>query len=160
MALEFGVHSGKSINFFSSGCRNLQFYGLDSFEGLQEDWAGSNLAAGAFDLNGELPKVKANVTLVKGWFEETLPNLMKDTIGSREVPFVHVDSDTYEAAATVFEHIGSHLRPGTLVLFDELLGYPNWRNGEYKAFNEAVETFGFTFQYLAFAKKQALVEIL
>lgn len=55
--IEFGVHQGYSIKYFSSKLTQTEckFFGLDSFEGLPEAWAG--LARGAFNTNGDLPTV-------------------------------------------------------------------------------------------------------
>ena len=72
--IEFGVASGLSIRYFSESLSNLNFYGFDSFIGLKEDWAGHSVTKGAFSQNGVLPKVNSNVKLIKGWFNETLPN--------------------------------------------------------------------------------------
>ena len=47
--LEFGVFSGSSINFFSKKI-NKKIYGFDSFEGLKEDWSGTTVIKGTFDL--------------------------------------------------------------------------------------------------------------
>jgi hypothetical protein len=49
--------------------------------------------------------------------------------------------------------------PGTLLLFDEYIGYPGWEHGEYKAFKEFVEKEGRSYEYLAFSHLQALVRI-
>ena len=45
------------------------------------------------------------------------------------------------------------------MLFDKLLAYPNWRNGEYKALIESAETLQFDYKFIAFGKHNALVEI-
>ena len=39
--------------------------------------------------------------------------------------------------------------PGTVIVFDEYFMQPNWHTGEYKAFVEAAEDHGWTFEYLA-----------
>mgnify|MGYP000079224382 CR=1 FL=1 len=75
--LEFGVWQGGSINFFSSKFPNSQFYGFDSFEGLPENWR-PGFEKGTFSLNGMLPKVNANVKLIPGWFNESLPYFLEN----------------------------------------------------------------------------------
>ena len=70
--LEFGVASGKTINYISKFTNN-KVYGFDSFEGLPENWR-DGFGKGAFSRNGNLPEVNANVELIKGWFDNTLPN--------------------------------------------------------------------------------------
>ena len=46
---EFGVFKGESANFFSRFVNKL--YVFDSFQGLEEDWAGTAGEKGAFNLN-------------------------------------------------------------------------------------------------------------
>ena len=49
-----------------------------------------------------------------------------------------------------------------MILFDEYLGHAHWREDEFKAFQEAVETYGWRYEYLAFSifTKQVVVRIL
>ena len=155
--LEFGVWVGSSINHFSSALPDKTFYGFDSFEGLKEDWTGFSLAKGHFSLGGKLPKVQPNVKLVKGWFDDTLPNFLKEKTG--EVAFIHIDCDTYESTKFVLNELRPRIVPGTYILFDEYTGYPNWELGEYKAFQEFVTDFGLKYKYIAFSFKQVLLMI-
>lgn len=159
VCMEFGVAGGTSINWISNLLPNYLFIGFDSFVGLKEDWVGHHATKGAFSQNGVLPKVNENVVLVKGWFDETLPKYI-DENGIVNLRFIHIDGDTYEAAVAVFSELGDYLKPGIFVLFDELLGYPNWQNGEYKALHEAKSKYGFNFRYRAFSGEQALIEII
>ena len=159
VCMEFGVAGGTSINWISNLLPNYKFVGFDSFVGLKEDWTGHHATKGAYSQNGVLPKVNKNVVLVKGWFDETLPKYINEN-GIENLRFVHIDGDTYEAAVAVFNELGNYLKPGMFVLFDELLGYPNWQNGEYKALYEAQSKYGFNFQYRAFSSEQALIEII
>ena len=76
--LEFGVFKGNSINYFSNALPKYMFYGFDSFEGLAEDWKGHYLTKGDFNVDGKVPIVNPNVTLIKGWFNETLPKFILD----------------------------------------------------------------------------------
>ena len=46
LCLEFGVHTGKSINFLSKEKPKQIWYGFDSFVGFQEDWKGGFFAKG------------------------------------------------------------------------------------------------------------------
>ena len=45
--VEFGVWRGRSISFFASLSKEM-IYGFDSFEGLREDWKGSENPKGTF----------------------------------------------------------------------------------------------------------------
>ena len=161
--VEFGVFQGNSINHIGSviagrGGLSSRVYGFDSFEGLQEDWSGHTCTKGHFSVGGMLPTVRDNVTLIKGWFDQTLPGFLREHPG--EIAFMHVDSDTYEAARIVFNLCGDRLVAGTVVLFDEYFGYRGWREGEYKAWQEFVQAAGIQYEYLAFSGEQAALKIL
>jgi|KBSSwiStaDraftv2_1062776.scaffolds.fasta_scaffold21085_5 Macrocin-O-methyltransferase (TylF) len=155
--LEFGVWVGGSINHFSSIIPNRKFYGFDSFEGLKEDWTGFSLPRGHFSLGGNLPKVNSNVSLVKGWFDATLPGFIK--ANPENIAFLHIDCDTYESTKFVLNTLKEKIIPGTYVLFDEYIGYPNWEIGEYKAFQEFIGETGFRYKYVGFSVKQVLLII-
>ncbi|MBV5330043.1 MAG: class I SAM-dependent methyltransferase [Chlorobium sp.] len=157
--LEFGVFNGNSINYFSKRCPNNVFFGFDSFEGLSEDWKGHHSPKGAFNLDGHRPKVNNNVTLIKGWFNNTIPKFLSETV-TNDIIFVHIDGDTYEAAKTVLNGLHKYLNKGVLVLFDEYIGYPNWENGEYKAWAEYIKENNIRYRYRAFCTNQALIEII
>jgi len=73
--LEFGVFVGDTIMYFSK-FTNGPVFGFDSFEGLPEDWI-PGWEKGKFNLRGILPPVPAHVTLIKGWFNETVPDFIK-----------------------------------------------------------------------------------
>ena len=45
-------------------------------------------------------------------------------------------------------------------MFDDYIAFPNWENGEFKAFREFVEARGLKYRYLAFANQQSAVQIL
>lgn len=149
---EFGVFSGNSINFMSSQRQDLNFFGFDSFEGLQEDWGGSEFSKSHFDLGGNLPKVNPNVKLVKGWFNESLPNFFKTFKG--EISMINIDCDTYESSVEVLNLLEKYIVSGTIIVFDEYFGYPGWKFGENKAFLEFVKKKNLKYSYLAIANEQ------
>jgi hypothetical protein len=150
LIVEFGVWRGQSISFFASLTKET-IYGFDSFEGLREDWKGWENTKGTFSLGGVLPQVPANVTLIKGWFNDTLPSFLHQHPES--FSFVHIDCDTYEAAASVFDTAGSCFRKGTVIVFDEYFGYRGWRIGEFKAWQEFIAKRGLSYKYLGFGNE-------
>lgn len=152
--LEFGVFSGLTINHIA-GQVDKPVYGFDSFEGLPERWR-DNLGAGHFKVN-ELPKVRENVTLVKGWFDQTLSKFLETHPG--QVSFLHVDCDLYSSTQTIFTCLASRIKPGTVIVFDEYFGYPGWREGEFKAFQEFVAREHLGFKYLSYNRKGEQVSI-
>jgi hypothetical protein len=160
--LEFGVFEGRSINHIARAARTPQgtrpqVYGFDSFEGLKEDWRGNQLGKGAFDRGGRMPQVETNVTLVKGWFDQTLPNFLAEHSGP--VAYLHIDSDTFEAARTVLSLLGDRIVPGTIVVFDEYFGYRGWKEGEHRAWVELAQTRNVTYEYIAFTATQVAVKV-
>lgn len=155
--LEFGVFKGRSINHFADIFKSETLHGFDSFEGLAEDWTGYHLPKGTFDLGGHLPKVKENVTLHKGWFDATLPLFLEKNTSN--IRLCHVDCDTYESSLFVLEHVAARLVKGSIVLFDEYYGYPNWRFGEFRAWQEVCAKKGLSYRYIAFSEMQVAVEI-
>lgn len=128
---EFGVYGGASINFIAERTKS-EVHGFDSFEGLPEDWRPGR-EKGTFKVN-ELPDVRENVQLHKGWFDATLPALRETHAGP--LTFVHIDADLYSSTKAVFDILGDWIVPGTVLQFDEYFNYPGWRDGEHKAFEE------------------------
>ncbi len=158
LLLEFGVYKGHSINYFAERIDpKRRFYGFDSFEGIHVDWHGNDLSKGAFDVGGVLPEVRPNVTLVKGWFDQTLPPFFAQH--PEPIAFVSHDCDTYEAAKIVFRFTADRLRAGTMIVFDDYWGYRGWKTGEHKAWRELVEERKIAYEYLAFTIQQVFVKI-
>lgn len=149
---EFGVNEGGSVNFIASQCPKRAIDGFDSFEGLPENWSGNNMAAGYFSRGGQLPKVRSNVTLHRGWFDQSLPKFLSETPGN--AAFLHIDCDLYSSTKTIFEQFATRIVPGTVLVFDEYFNYPNWRAHEHKAFEEFVAANGIEFEFLAYSFRQ------
>ncbi len=153
--LEFGVYRGGTIGFIAEQVGSSQpVHGFDSFRGLEEAWSGDSFS---FDLQGRLPKVPANVTLHPGLFGDVLPGWIEHNPGP--AAFIHIDSDLYEPARCVFEHLQERIVPGTIIVFDEYFNYPNWQAHEFRAFAELVERCQVQYEYLAYARFQVAVKI-
>lgn len=134
--LEFGVASGNTINYISKFTSETM-YGFDSFEGLPEKWR-DGYDKGAFNRNGHLPPVNANVSLIKGWFNETLPSFIKSQ--NKKVLFIHMDADLYSSTKCIFDCLKDYIDTDCVIVFDELVNYPGFDNdtGELKAFYEFI----------------------
>ncbi|QFS83874.1 Macrocin O-methyltransferase [Roseivivax sp. THAF40] len=156
---EFGVWRGHGVNLFAKQLPDAIIWGFDSFEGLEEDWTGHAKGgqAGRFTLRGQLPEVAANVRLVKGWVQDTVPGWLADQ-GSAPILFAHLDLDTYTPTRFVLEALRPRLVRGTVLLFDELYGYPGWRHHEWKALQEVLPDGAYRF--LAFSEQAVGIEIL
>lgn len=156
--MEFGVFQGGTIRFIAKRLKGGMIHGFDSFEGLPEAWAGWNLGRSAFSTGGKLPRVPRNVALHRGYFEDSLPPWLARNPGP--VAFMHIDCDLYSSTKTIFRLLANRLQPGTIILFDEYFNYSNWRQHEYKAFQEFVSEHHITYEYLAFARQQVAVRIV
>lgn len=132
--LEFGVASGKTINYISKFTNNIVF-GFDSFEGLPEKWR-DGFDKGCFSRNGKPPKVNKNVKLIKGWFNETLPKFIKEN--NKKISFIHIDADLYSSTKCILDNLNDYIDNNCIIVFDELINYPGFEEGELKAFNEFV----------------------
>jgi len=153
---EFGVYSGYTINHIAS-LTEQTVYGFDSFEGLPERWR-DGFGKGHFKVTA-LPKVLPNVVLIKGWFDETLPEFIKDH--DESMAFLHVDCDLYSSARTIFEVLELRIRPGGVIVFDEYFNYPGWEEGEFKAFHEFLKRTGLGYEYISYNRlgEQVAVKI-
>ena len=155
--IEFGVFSGTSINYFSNKLKK-NIYGFDSFEGLKEDWLGTSVTKGTFDLKKKIPTLNSNVIPVVGWVQDTLPTFLDEK--KPQINFVHMDVDTYESSKFILEKIKPFLIKGAIILFDEVYNFEGWDVGEYKALTEVFEDKDY--QFISFSKdtSQAAIKIL
>ena len=129
------------------------YFLFDSFEGLppaREDLDGA--AAIAWQSNTKSPTYYNNcsaaeeeagaamklsgatsVSLVKGWFNETLPHFAPPS----EIAVLRLDGDWYDSTRVCLENLYPHVAPGGIVIIDD---YYNW-DGCARAVNEFVATF-------------------
>lgn len=156
LVLEFGVRFGVSIRQVAA-LANQQVHGFDSFEGLPESWGSE--PRGSYSTQGVLPEVPGNVTLHRGWFEQSLPEFLRSHAGP--VRFMNVDCDIYSSTRTVLALLASRIVPGTVIVFDEYLGHESWRNDEFRAFQEAISAHGWRYEYVCvgLSTGQAVVRI-
>jgi hypothetical protein len=134
--LEFGVATGKTINYISSFTTD-NVYGFDSFEGLPEKWR-DGYDKGCFSTNGILPEVNENVKLVKGWFNDTLPTFIKSQ--NKKVSFIHMDADLYSSTKYILDTLKDYMDTDCIIIFDELVNYNGFdgETGELKAFYDFI----------------------
>ncbi len=128
--LEFGVFRGDTLRQWADRLTHFDtsFHGFDSFDGLPEHW---NYAkpAGSFGGRG-IPVYKdPRVRLHKGWFSDTLPSF---AVPECDCLIIHLDADLYSSTKCVLDALGPHLKPGTILIFDEFYD----RDHELKAFDE------------------------
>lgn len=60
----------------------------------------------------------------------------------------------------IFSLLGDMILPGSVVVFDEYIGNPGWKIGEYKAWQEFVSARGLKYKYLGCCTQQASLLII
>ena len=134
--LEFGVATGNTINYISR-FTNDTVYGFDSFEGLPEKWR-DGFNKGHFNRYGNFPRVNNNVSLVKGWFNNSIEPFIKEH--NKKISFIHIDCDLYSSTKCIFDTLKNYIDNDCIIIFDELVNYPGFdgETGELKAFYEFI----------------------
>lgn len=160
VTLEMGVYDGGSINLIAKILfdvdPNSQVYGLDSFRGLEESWSATDHYK-SFDVGGIPPKgIDSRVEIINGRVEEVLEHFL-DT-QNPTFALIHFDMDLYSPTKFALGKLLPFFGSGTLILFDELYGYPGWEFGEYRALTEIIPRE--KYRFLAFGPIQALIEII
>lgn len=130
--LEFGVFEGGTINLISKYTNKV--YGFDSFQGLPEKCDGVTYK-GHYKIDN-LPEVEKNVELVVGLFEDTLDNFFINH--PEDFGLIHIDCDLYSSTKFVFNKLIQYkkLKPGVIIIFDEIINYNKFLEGELKALYE------------------------
>lgn len=142
--LEFGVLNGEC---FMEAFRQMRgvvshYVGFDSFEGLPNlstvDETSQALTPAFYKGNFQsMPEnivkefIKSScriqedeMTMVKGFFDKSLPNFDKQFLRSKGVPLViYIDCDLYSSTVEVLNFIDDLLVTGTWILFDDYWFY-------------------------------------
>jgi O-methyltransferase len=153
--LEFGVYNGSSLAcafraFNHVGARQARLFGFDSFEGLpphataegvwkegefrmDERFAREFLTARGVDWN--------RVTLVKGWFDETLNEETRRRHSIRKASLIMVDCDIYASTKPALAFCAPLIADRAVVFFDDWFsgGLAEKNEGEKRAFEEFLE---------------------
>lgn len=152
--LEMGTGMGRTINLIASLNPKKTIYSFDSFEGLPEDWDKGNkvIPKGTFTRldSNYVPSVYRNVRIYQGLFTDILPKFKKQILHDQPIAFLHIDCDSYTPTSEVFNILGSNIRPGTIIVFDELYNYDTYTQHEWKAFQEFLTKTGHQFEALAY----------
>lgn len=158
--LEFGVWNGNTITELAKFTNKI--YGFDSFKGLPENWKKSErdiLPKSFFGQNGRVPnhlKNNKKIEIVVGWFNETLPKFIE--LHKESCALIHIDCDLYSSTKTVLDQLqkNNQIVPGTVIMFDELIGYENFQEHELKALLES----GIKYEYIGHTEMQASIMVL
>jgi O-methyltransferase len=161
--LEFGVYHGASMACMHRALKGLGFdrvrlFGFDSFEGLPgaatEPESGGSWIPGQYAIGEEFARQFltsadidwSRVTLVKGWFSDTLnePLIRDHAIAKASV--IMVDCDLYSSAREVLDFCVPLIRDEAILFFDDWQGSTSFdvqeRLGEKQAFKELLEKHG------------------
>ena len=170
--LELGVYKGSSLRRLANTVQryNQVAHGFDSWYGLPEAFAGVT-SRGAFSTNGKLPAdLPQNVVLHSGWLNESMPTFVKTYERDGEqlpaaVAFVHVDIDLYSSTIDGLEPLitSGMMVPGTIILFDEYLGWPGWdtdKSGEASAWRDICRNHGIEWRHLLVYKQRMVIEVV
>ena len=136
LLFEFGVYKAKSFNFFADlmladgDVRTL--FGFDSFSGFFEQWGGVDreFPVDHFD-QGSRPPACAPELRACGWFYRGDAQRVSES-HSDPIAFIHIDTDTRILLRELSSRSADRDFGGGIIIFDELLGYANWRNHEFK----------------------------
>jgi tetratricopeptide (TPR) repeat protein len=157
MILEFGVRHGTSIRQLAK-FTSKPIYGFDSFEGLPEDWYQESKEI--YSTRGKMPKVPSHVTLIAGWFDQTLRLFLEKH--EEDIALINIDCDIYSSTKTVLDLLSARIKKGTIIIFDEYIGNLYWEEDEHKAFMESAKKYGWDYEYLFYSAytKQVVVKII
>jgi len=148
--VEFGVWEGQSIKYFSENNNNDKslFIGLDSFEGLPEDWG--SMKKGSFSKEGKSPTHirDERVRFIKGLFQLSWDEADSAILNqSDDFLFVHYDADLYSSTLFALTKMDSYHKE-YFAIFDEFFNEECLALYAYlKSYNSSVEFLAKTDRY-------------
>ena len=191
LVCEFGVASGRSIRMIKELLlmeeEDIQIHGFDTFTGLPSAWGDE--PAGSYSTGGAIPNMmeetttttegssggggggsdertsegssSSNVIFHQGLFRDTIPSFLSTIDKGRPLAYANIDCDLYSSTRDVLEAFHGRIVPGTVLVFDEYLCHPSWRQDEFRAWRECCKRFGWQYEYLAFSlsTKQVVVRV-
>jgi hypothetical protein len=165
--LEFGVMNGDSmLDFFHSYKENKisqEFFGFDSFYGLPTEildthnpihWRQGKFSTGGI-INNNL--IKPEITLINGWFSDTLNESTYKLFNNKKAGLVHIDCDIYSSTIECLEFLVKYdmFESGTILVYDDWASYTyigsdnEYINGEAKAHKEIMTKYNIQCELIA-----------
>ncbi len=160
LVCEFGVGSGKSMRMTQEILPlDIEMHGFDTFTGLPQAWGSE--PAGAYSTGGVVPSIASNVYFHKGLFSDTMAPFLNDLGDEAYVAYANIDCDLYTSTCDILEALHGRIVEGTIIVFDEYICHPTWRQDEFRAWRESCKRFGWKYEYLGFSlsSKQAVVRV-
>lgn len=144
--VELGVRFGTTARLLQAALGGT-LHGFDTFEGLPQAW--HTVPAGAYSTGGRVPDLGRDVVLHRGRFSETVPRFAQAQAGVARL--VHIDCDLYASTLAGLTPLADQLVPGTVLVFDDYLMNPRWREDEHRALVELGRQRGWRWRYAAFS---------
>jgi hypothetical protein len=119
---------------------------FDSWQGIPCDW---RLSPRRTEPRGSWTFARPEISdpravFVDGWFENTLPYSFGGQIG-----LLNIDCDVYSSTRDVLWGCNDWIDSGTAIIFDELIGYQNYKAHEYRALREWLRGTNRTMRWIA-----------
>lgn len=154
--LEFGVYQGYSLlHAYLETCRlgleHMHLFGFDSFSGMPTP---THIDVDGVTVSGMYACEKAEVlrkllkhgvdlsrvTLVEGFYEETLNEETRNKLGIKEAAIILVDCVFYTSTKLVLSFVRTIIRDKTIILFGDWNRFnSNPNRGQRRAFTEFLE---------------------
>ena len=135
LIIDLGTGEGHKANMMAKAVGDRKVHSFDWFKGNPEKWR-DGFEAGTHDMGGSAPEGLApNVVIYNGRFRDTLPLFVSSNSGGKAA-LISVDVDNYSSTRTALSLLAPLIKEGTVLVFDELLGYPGCEQHEVKAFEE------------------------
>jgi hypothetical protein len=153
--VECGVGRGETLLLWAILChdeaRHRRLWGFDSFEGFpeptREDASPRNVQKGEWNVatmasirdllvssGFSTEWVRSRVTLVKGYFEESLRNYT-----GKRIALLHIDADLYQSYKTALQSLYARVPPGGVIAFDEYMG--SFEHHDFPGAKKAIDEF-------------------
>jgi len=163
LVCEFGVGSCRSIRMTQELLPlDTSIHGFDTFTGLPQAWGTE--PKGAYSTGGVIPKIDGTVFFHQGLFSDTIGPFLESEVVTDDtvLAYANIDCDLYSSTLDILEGFASRIVPGTILVFDEYICHPSWRQDEFRAWRECCKRFGWKYEYLAFSlsTKQTVVRVL
>ena len=143
--VDLGTGRGQKANLMAHAISGRKVDSFDWFKGNPENWR-EGFNAGFGGMGGAAPtNLASNVVIHNGRFRDTLPGFVA-SVGGQKAALISVDCDLYSSTRTALRILAPIIKDGTILVFDELLGYPGYEQHEIKAFEELLRENNLSYQ--------------